>query len=70
MPRSPVWLGGFAAIELDAGARALVRIRVPRRQLAHWSSEQHSWQIEPGAFVARVGFSATDIRQSITLSTN
>lgn len=70
VPRPPLWLGGFAAIELDAGARAIVRIRVPRRELAHWSSEQHSWQIEPGEFLAHVGFSATDIRQSITLSTN
>lgn len=68
--RPPLWLGGFAAIELDPGVRALVRIRVPRRQLAHWSSQQRSWQIEPGEFTAHVGFSATDIRQSITLSTN
>jgi beta-glucosidase len=68
--RPPLWLGAFAAVELEAGARAVVRIRVPRRQFAHWSTDQHSWQVEPGAFTAHVGFSATDIPQSITLSTN
>lgn len=70
VPRLPLWLGGFAAIELDAGARAIVRIRVPRRELAHWSSQQSSWQVEPGEFIAHVGFSASDIRQSIALSVN
>lgn len=70
VPRLPLWLGGFAAIELDAGARAIVRIRVPRRELAHWSNQQSSWQVEPGEFIAHVGFSATDISQSIALSTN
>ncbi|WP_368497145.1 glycoside hydrolase family 3 C-terminal domain-containing protein [Herbiconiux sp. A18JL235] len=67
--RPPLWLGGFASIELDAGARAEVRIRLPRRQFAHWSEEEHAWQIEPGEFTARVGFSATDLPQSIALST-
>ncbi len=65
--RPPLWLGGFASIELEAGARAEVRIRLARRQFAHWSEEEHAWQIEPGEFTARVGFSATDLPQSIVV---
>lgn len=67
--RPPLRLAGFAAIELDAGARAEVRIRLPRREFAHWSPEQHAWQVEPGEFTAHVGFSTADLRQSIPLST-
>ncbi|ARJ06330.1 hypothetical protein GCM10010988_15540 [Cnuibacter physcomitrellae] len=62
-------LAGFAAIELDAGARAEVRIRLPRREFAHWSPEQHAWLVEPGEHTAHVGFSTADLPQSITLST-
>ncbi|WP_445443961.1 beta-glucosidase [Clavibacter sp. km1a] len=50
------WLAGFAAVQLEAGASAEVRIPIGARTFAHWDG---GWRREPGAFRLHVGTSVT-----------
>lgn len=62
------WLAGFSRVELAAGASATVQIDLPPSALRHWDAEAATWRIEPGDFLAEVGFSIADLGSSVTLS--
>jgi beta-glucosidase len=55
-------LGGFAVVELAAGASQQVEIELGARAFAFWSTEVSRWVVEPGAFGIRVGSSSRDVR--------
>jgi len=55
-------LVGFAKVELDAGARANVRIDVEREQLSYWDENRERWISPTGEVPIYVGSSATDVR--------
>ncbi|MET0954578.1 MAG: fibronectin type III-like domain-contianing protein, partial [Cryobacterium sp.] len=50
------WLAGFAAVQLEAGASALVELALPARAFANWDE---GWQYEAGTFAVHVGTSVT-----------
>lgn len=52
------WLAGFATVELDAGAEAVVEVLVDVRTFAHFDRE---WRWEPGEFTLQVGTSSDDL---------
>jgi len=51
---------GFARIEIDAGARADVVIRVPLARVAVRDPELRRWVVEPGTYLIDVGRHAAD----------
>lgn len=57
-------LGGFRAVQLDAGADEVVTVEVDPRWLAWW---QDAWVVEPGRWTIEVGFSSTDVRATAPL---
>jgi beta-glucosidase len=65
--RPVLWLAGFAAVTLDAGASALVELALPARAFANWAD---GWQYEPGTFAVHVGTSVTQtpLEGSVTLT--
>ncbi|TCB95456.1 beta-glucosidase [Micromonospora zingiberis] len=64
--RPVVWLAGFAAVRLDAGASAVVEVEVAARTFAHWDD---GWQFEPGNFTLTVGAALSDpaLRADVTV---
>ncbi|WP_052450447.1 glycoside hydrolase family 3 C-terminal domain-containing protein [Actinomyces polynesiensis] len=60
--RPPRELRAFASIEVPAGERVEVEVRVPRPDLAHWDDRVHRWVVEGGDWVVEVGASSRDIR--------
>lgn len=56
----PVQLKGFKRLELRAGEKQKVTIRLSPEQLAYYADGK--WIIEPGKYEIRVGASSTDIR--------
>jgi beta-glucosidase len=54
--RPVLWLAGFAAVTLEAGASAVVELALPARAFANWAD---GWQYEPGTFAVHVGTSVT-----------
>ncbi|PXA68743.1 beta-glucosidase family protein [Cryobacterium arcticum] len=58
------WLAGFAAVQLDAGASALVELALPARAFANWDE---GWQYEAGTFAVHVGTSVTDTPLNATI---
>ncbi|MGO8733022.1 MAG: fibronectin type III-like domain-contianing protein [Terriglobia bacterium] len=46
-----------------------VNLPLNRRSLAYWDIDTHSWKVNPGKFVVRVGDSAenTSLSQEITV---
>ncbi len=52
------WLAGFAPVTAAPGETTTPVIRVDARRFAHWAGE---WQVEPGEFTIRVGFSVEDL---------
>jgi beta-glucosidase len=55
-------LAGWEKVELAAGERQRVRIRIDRRAFSYWDSESDSWVTPTGRVPIYVGASATDIR--------
>ena len=65
----PVQLKGFAKVGLAAGRRTHARIRLDRASFSSWSSADHAWRIEPGAYRVRVGTSSRNLplERTVTL---
>jgi len=51
------WLAGFASVQLEAGATAVVTVPVAARSFEHWAT---GWTLEPGTFTLHVGTSVTN----------
>jgi beta-glucosidase len=51
---------GWARVELAAGERREVRVRIDPRLLADWDPAAHGWRIDAGAYLIAVGESAAD----------
>lgn len=62
--RPATWLVGFAAVRAEAGERAVARIPVRARDLAHWDG---TWQLEPGAFAIDIGSHVGDRAHTLEL---
>lgn len=68
--RPPKWLIGFAAVDLGTGETAEVVVPVPRRELAYWHEELHTWIVEGGEYQFSAGASSRDIRSTGRLTFN
>jgi beta-glucosidase len=77
VPRPPLWLAGFAAVDLDAGAAATVEVDIAARAFAHWAEAGAAtdgatgaagWTVEPGAFELLVGSSSADLPLAATVA--
>ncbi|MDN5963424.1 MAG: glycoside hydrolase family 3 C-terminal domain-containing protein [Actinomyces sp.] len=62
--RPPRELRGFASVEVAAGERVEVEIRIPREDLVHWDDRVHRWVLEGGEWDVHVGASSRDLRLS------
>jgi beta-glucosidase len=60
------WLAGFAAVTAAPGKTVDVAVQVAPRAIQHWSTADHAWRTEPGAFEVHVGRSAGDLTLSAT----
>jgi beta-glucosidase len=62
-------LKGFERVELAPGESRTVRFTIDRRALSFYSTEQHTWMAQPGAFDLSVGTSSRDLplRAAFTL---
>jgi beta-glucosidase len=58
--RPRLWLAGFAVVRADPGETAVAEIRLAARVFQHWSTAEHGWRTEPGAFALTVGRSVAD----------
>ena len=58
--RAPKELKAFSKVPLAAGERRVVRMAVPARELAYFSSAQGGWVIEPGEYEVFVGRHSQD----------
>ncbi|MBT8224479.1 MAG: beta-glucosidase [Dactylosporangium sp.] len=67
VPMAQRQLVGFARVELRAGQRRRVRIRVPERALAYWSMSGGQWAPATGRRQVLVGSSSRDIRLTGTV---
>ena len=64
--RPPRVLAAFTRIELDPGQSATVEFTLTRRDLSHWDTATHSWQVEPGEVVLHLGASSRDLSQQVS----
>jgi beta-glucosidase len=60
--RPLMWLGGYRAVEADAGQTVNVVVPVDRWALRHWDEKAGDWAVEAGRFEVRVGRSVGDLR--------
>ncbi len=56
-----IWLAGFHAAHADPGQAVEAVIEIAERSFAHWSVENHRWEVEPGSYAVRLGTSAADL---------
>ncbi|MFD7296241.1 beta-glucosidase [Streptomyces sp. NPDC059897] len=56
-------LGGYRRIELEAGERRRVTVRVAPRTLSSWDGERHGWVLGTGRRAVWLGASAGDLLQ-------
>ena len=69
-PIRPIQLQGFARVSLQPGETKQVKVKLWTEQFGYYSNNgQRQWNIQPGAFVVKVGASSQDIRlqQQVTL---
>ena len=69
-PIRPIQLQGFARVSLQPGETKTVKVKLWTEQFGYYSNNgQRQWNIQPGAFVVKVGASSQDIRlqQQVTL---
>ncbi len=66
--RPALWLAGFAAARIPAGATERVEIDIPARAFAHWDTATHRWAYERGDFELRIGFSSADLPVAMSVS--
>jgi beta-glucosidase len=62
----PKVLKAFAKVELDAGERTTVALRLDRRDLSVWSDAGDRWVSPAGRYTLMVGDSSRDIRATAT----
>ncbi|WP_433528474.1 beta-glucosidase family protein [Micromonospora sp. CA-263727] len=64
--RPVVWLAGFAAVRIAAGASAVVEVELAARAFAHWDG---GWQFEVGDFTLTAGAALSDpaLRATVTV---
>jgi beta-glucosidase len=60
LERPRLWLAGFAVVRADPGETTVAGIRLAARVFQHWSTAEHGWRTEPGAFALTVGRSVAD----------
>ncbi|TPG54697.1 glycoside hydrolase family 3 C-terminal domain-containing protein [Sphingomonas glacialis] len=65
---APKRLVGFSKVALAPGARQTVSVSVDPRLLATWDEAGHQWRIAGGRYTVMLADSATDIRQTVTVS--
>lgn len=64
-------LKGFAKTRLlQSGETELIRINIPKKELAYFDEDSHSWSITPGTYTLHVGASVDDIRGKATIKIN
>lgn len=63
--RVPRALGGFASVDLQAGERREVEIRIERSDLEYWDVRLDRFVLESGHYVVSVGSSSRDIRTRV-----
>jgi beta-glucosidase len=51
-------LKGFAKVRLDPGQTQHITLNLDARAFSYWSESAHTWTIDPGKFVIRVGDSS------------
>jgi beta-glucosidase len=61
-------LGGFARVELAAGASAEVVVPLGQAAFRHFDVETGAWQVEAGLYEVQIGASAEDIRLTARLA--
>jgi len=59
------WLGAFAVVDAEAGARTTVRVRLDARAFRTWDTARHGWVTPAGTYPIRVGRSLTDLRLTV-----
>ncbi|WP_242186620.1 glycoside hydrolase family 3 C-terminal domain-containing protein [Sphingomonas sp. CARO-RG-8B-R24-01] len=65
---APKRLGGFAKVDLAAGASRTVSVNVDPRLLATWDEAGHQWRIAGGAYRVTLADSAMDVKQTVTVT--
>ncbi|HEY5979507.1 MAG TPA: fibronectin type III-like domain-contianing protein [Microlunatus sp.] len=65
--RPPQELRGFDRVELQPGAAHTVEFGLTRRELSHWHTVTHDWQVEPGPLEIAVGASSRDLPLTATV---
>ncbi|MDY0914565.1 glycoside hydrolase family 3 C-terminal domain-containing protein [Rathayibacter festucae] len=60
--RAPRELRGFSSVQVPAGESAVVRIAVPRSDLAHWDLQHKGWVVEGGAWSVHAAASSRDLK--------
>ena len=56
------WLAGFAVVDVDAAAEAVVDIPLTRRAFETWSTDAAGWILPEGTYRVHVGRSSRDLR--------
>ncbi|MGW9207962.1 beta-glucosidase H [Embleya sp. NPDC055664] len=64
----PIRLVGFAALDVEPGARVTTTIDIDARTLARWNEAEAAWATAPGTYTLRVGRSLGDLRLSTDIS--
>jgi beta-glucosidase len=55
-------LKGFSKIQVKAGEKANVRVRLTARDFAFWDVKTHAWKTEPGEYLISVGGASDQIQ--------
>ncbi|WP_068112968.1 beta-glucosidase [Tropicimonas marinistellae] len=66
VPRPARELRDFAKETLEPGEQRRLRFDLPARAFAFYDTDAKQWRVEAGEFEVSAGFSATDIRCSVT----
>jgi beta-glucosidase len=61
-------LGGFAKVWLDPGEEGVAEVVLGPRAFRYWDPVAHTWVLEPGEFVLRIGTSSADIAHEVTIT--
>jgi len=56
------WLGSFAVVHAEPGARTTTQVRVDPRALRTWDPVRSGWVVPAGTYRLRVGRSSSDLR--------
>jgi beta-glucosidase len=65
--RPPLWLVGFAAVDVEPGEVAQAAITLGDHSFRHWDGSAHAWTTEPGTYQLHAGRSVTDLPLSAEL---